>query len=130
MDEKGKDIHILADAWVETLRDDYLSELEPFEAYAERMKQKFIRNMNELKSSFQKGYNIIINKLKEQKEDVDHLIIDDNKKKSFEKYQNKKSKDILFLYEVIGYTDKDLQLLIETASKLYDEKRYDESYHL
>lgn len=61
-------IEELADAVVEELKEGYRSDLEPFEAYAQRMRQELHTNMEDFHDRFLKGYEVLIHELLERQE--------------------------------------------------------------
>ncbi|MFQ5730113.1 MAG: hypothetical protein ACE5GN_07110 [Waddliaceae bacterium] len=56
----------LTDAIVEDLEESYDSELEPFEAYAQRVRAQIHSNMDEFRKRFLQGYEVLLKELSER----------------------------------------------------------------
>jgi hypothetical protein len=56
-------IEDFAHAAVELLRDDYHSQLEPFDVYAKRIEGDMIRQLEEYKNRLTHGYEVILREL-------------------------------------------------------------------
>ena len=70
--EFAKAIDGLTEAMVNDLEKDYHSELEPFEAYATRIRVQIHSNLEEFRDRFLKGYEVLLNELS-------HSYKEDNK---------------------------------------------------
>lgn len=64
--EFEKSIDEIADALLEGEEENYDSELEPFEAYANRMRTEIHENMEEFRDRFLKGYELLLKELAQQ----------------------------------------------------------------
>ena len=60
----------LAHAIVEEEREAFQSELEPFEAYAQRVKSQLHTDMNEFRERFTNGYEVLLNEIVEESEGI------------------------------------------------------------
>ena len=58
-----KAIEELADVVIESLREQYRSDLEPFELYAQKVRFKIHININEFRTGFFKGYHVLLEEL-------------------------------------------------------------------
>ncbi len=65
--EKDKAIDEFADAAVEILRGSYRSELEPFEAYAARLKGEMVKHLHEYRHRLTHGYEVLLEELSKEK---------------------------------------------------------------
>ncbi len=52
-----------AEVVVNSFRENYHSEMEPFEAYAARIKAKIYDDITEFRSRFAKGYHVLLDEL-------------------------------------------------------------------
>lgn len=55
-----------AEAIVEDLKEGYHSDLEPFEAYAQRVRAEIHSNMDDFRNRFLQGYEVLLNELSMQ----------------------------------------------------------------
>lgn len=53
----------LTNAIVEDLQENYHNDMEPFEAYAQRVRAQIHENMDDFRSRFLQGYEVILNEL-------------------------------------------------------------------
>ena len=58
-----KSVDELAEAIVEEEREAFHSDLEPFEAYAQRVKAQLHTDMNEFRERFTSGYEVLLNEI-------------------------------------------------------------------
>lgn len=65
-DHFEKCIEEFAEVIVEDSKEQYRSDLEPFELYAARVKSKVHANMEEFRSRFAKGYHILLDELQKE----------------------------------------------------------------
>lgn len=63
--EFEKSVEDLTTAIVEDLEADYQSELEPFEAYANRIRHQVHENLEKFKDRFMHGYDVLIAEINE-----------------------------------------------------------------
>lgn len=49
---------------IESLRDDYRSDVEPFEVYANKVRFSLIRNIKDFSNRFRRGHNLLLEELK------------------------------------------------------------------
>jgi hypothetical protein len=72
MDNKAREkefieaIDRLADIIIEGARDEYQSELEPFDAYSAKLRLQIRDNMSQFRTRFMRGYEVIIAELKKK----------------------------------------------------------------
>ncbi len=52
---------------VESLRQDYHNDLEPFEAYAARIRGRLATNLRDLRTRFNRGYHVLLEELDREK---------------------------------------------------------------
>ena len=71
--EFQKSVKDLTEAIVEDLEAGYQSELEPFEAYANRIRHQVHENLEQFRDRFLQGYDVLIEEIRKQ---------DSNEKKS------------------------------------------------
>lgn len=65
-------VNELTEAVVENLEEETKKTIEPFEAYAKRIRGKVHSNLNEFRTRFNRGYHVLIDELnKEQKKPTD-----------------------------------------------------------
>lgn len=65
--EAKEAIESLADAYLESVRDGYRSDLEPFEAYEQKVRSQIHRDADKFRERFQKGYHVLINEINKNK---------------------------------------------------------------
>lgn len=63
-----KSVDQLTDAILEDLKASYKSDLEPFEAYAARVRAQIHENMDDFRDRFLQGYEILIQEISKQYE--------------------------------------------------------------
>ncbi|MBS4168881.1 hypothetical protein [Parachlamydia sp. AcF125] len=56
----------VADAVVDSLKEGYRNDLEPFELYAERIKSKIYSTMGNFRERLAKGYQVLLDEVKKQ----------------------------------------------------------------
>ena len=62
----------LVDAVIDNIKEGYKSDLEPFEAYAERVRAEMYSNIDDFRLRFLNGYHVILKELaKEKKEKLE-----------------------------------------------------------
>lgn len=64
-----KSVDELTEAIVEDLRDRYNSDLEPFEVYANRVRQQVCENLQDFRDRFLQGYSVLLDELEKQAPD-------------------------------------------------------------
>lgn len=61
----------LVDVVIDNIKEGYKSDLEPFEAYAERVRAEMYSNIDDFRTRFLNGYHVILEELaKEKKENL------------------------------------------------------------
>lgn len=66
VDQAVKD---LADVIEESLREDYHSELESFEVYAQKVRTNIYKTMQEFQTRFVNGYETLLKEIEKEKKD-------------------------------------------------------------
>lgn len=61
-------IKAFADAFIASIRDEYRNPLETFDVYSKRLHAQIVTDTNKYRERFAKGYQVIVNELKKQKE--------------------------------------------------------------
>lgn len=56
----------LVDAMIESLEEDYRSEIEPFEQYSKRLRLHLFKEMSEFATKFLRGHQVIMEELKKE----------------------------------------------------------------
>lgn len=65
--QQNKVIEEFADAAVEMLRGSHHSELEPFEAYAARLKGEMVKHLADYRRRLSRGYQVLLDELSKEK---------------------------------------------------------------
>jgi iron-sulfur cluster repair protein YtfE (RIC family) len=61
--ESERGIQEFADLFVESMRDQYKKELEPFEVYAQKIRSQLHENIDEFRARIAHGYDILLQEL-------------------------------------------------------------------
>lgn len=69
--ELEQSIENLADAVVENLKGEHLSEYEPFEAYANKVRMHIYDNIHEFRHRFVRGYEVLLEEVGKEKKESD-----------------------------------------------------------
>ena len=65
-------VNVFTEAVVENLEEEHKMTIEPFEAYAQKIRSKVHSNLNEFRTRFNRGYHVLIDEIaKEQKKPSD-----------------------------------------------------------
>ncbi len=67
MKKNNKTIEEFADAAIEVLRENHHSELEPFEAYAARLKCEMVQSLETYSTRLMHGYEVLLEELGKDK---------------------------------------------------------------
>jgi hypothetical protein len=67
-----KSVDELTEAIVEDLRDRYHSDLEPFEIYANRVRQQVCDNLQDFRDRFLQGYSVLLDELEKESTDQEN----------------------------------------------------------
>ncbi len=59
----------LADVIEDSLKEDYHSDLEPFEVYAQKVRANIYKTMEEFQARFVNGYEILLKEIEKEKKD-------------------------------------------------------------
>ena len=122
------------DIVLEDQKQNYTSQLESFESYESKFREKAKEELYSFKDHFLKGYELLLSELKlEFKDDEAALapfVIRDDKFAaidSFEKITQFFGQEKL-LYQLLEYTPQMLTQLYKAAYKITEEKRFQDGY--
>ena len=84
-----KSVDALFDILGDELKEGYQSKLEPFDQHLNKLKLNFIENVEKRKEKINKGYNLIVNRLKEKEQDFDinKFLINEEKMENVKEYK-------------------------------------------
>lgn len=68
--ELERSIENLADVVIESLKSDAVSEFEPFEAYAQKIRLHIYDNIHEFQHRFVHGYEVLLEEIVSEKEEL------------------------------------------------------------
>ncbi len=130
MQEFDQAINHYIDLALESEKATYSSQLESFDAYAEKFRKKLSEYLHSTKEHFLHGYELLLSELEKSKVDMTPFVFD------FRKLSEVDSVEKLVqywsegreLYELFGYTPKELIALYNAAHTIVERGHIEDGY--
>src|SRR5262249_40935147 len=116
------------DVAVELERAAYKSDIEPFEAYAAKLRERLGDSLRQFQRTYSHGYRLLIDELKKKKSEqelksyeaeLSNLTLFDDAGECLDFFREGKT-----LRELLGFTEQTMLDFYEAASNLLEEHRY------
>jgi tetratricopeptide (TPR) repeat protein len=119
------------DAAVELEKDDYNSDIEPFQAYASRLRSQLAAGLLQFQQNYAHGYRVLVDEVHKiyPEKDISHLKANASNLQLFDDPAASLSffAEGKALHELLGFTGESMVEFYEAACHLFEEHRYQDA---